>query len=54
MKRVLVTGYTGFVGSRFLELVGKEYDIICAGRSNSDVFMDLTDSNSIIAAISSS
>jgi len=52
MKRVLVTGHAGFVGSRFLALAGQDYDIIRAGRSNSDVFIDLTDNNSIAAAIS--
>ena len=41
MKRVLVTGYKGFIGSRFLELYNDKYEIV-VGEMDSIDFMEET------------
>ena len=49
---MLVTGHTGMVGSRFVELVGQRYQIMRAGRSQeSDVPLELTRESSVMSAI---
>jgi dTDP-4-dehydrorhamnose reductase len=51
MKRVLVTGYTGLIGARFVEMTNSSFKIIRAGRKDADVLMDLTDGDSVLNAI---
>lgn len=54
--KLLVTGSSGFVGRRFLEMAPTDWEIICLGRSQPDSFTgrwircDLSDQESMIAA----
>ena len=36
--KLLVTGSSGFVGRRFLEMAPTDWEIICLGRSQPDSF----------------
>ncbi len=51
MKRVLVTGHTGMVGNRFVELMRNKYNIIRAGRGRSDIQLDLLHGPSVVSAM---
>ncbi len=52
MKRVLVTGYMGMVGNRFMELMGTKYQITSAGRTQgSDMIIELTREPSVLSAV---
>ena len=55
--KLLVTGSSGFVGRRFLEMAPTDWEIICLGRSQPDSFTgrwircDLSDQKSVESAV---
>lgn len=51
MKKLLVTGSTGLVGSRFVEVAGKNFSITTIGRSNTDIKIDLISKEKISKTI---
>lgn len=51
---LLITGSTGLVGSRFVELFKKDFSIVTIGRSNVDNQIDLTSKEEVFRTIQSS
>lgn len=52
--KLLVTGSTGLVGSRFLDLAHKYFSVTTIGRANTDIIINLLSENDVIDAITSS
>lgn len=53
-NKVLMTGGTGLVGSRFLDLFKNKFNIKTIGRKNSDQIINLTSEKDVIKAIEES
>lgn len=53
MQKLIVTGATGLVGSRFVEIASKNFSITTIGRSNVDIKIDLTSKEKILTTIPS-
>lgn len=53
MQKLIVTGATGLVGSRFVEIAAKFFSITTIGRSNVDIKIDLTSKEKILKTIPS-
>ncbi len=54
IKKLLITGSTGLVGSRFVDIYKNNFSIITIGRNNVDLYVDLTDQQDILRIVSSS
>ena len=48
MKKILLTGSSGYLGSKFIELYGTKYEILGLSRSNEVHRVDLLDSECVI------
>lgn len=54
MKKLLVTGSTGLVGSRFVDIQKDKFSITTCGRENTDIYADLLSRENIKQVIESS
>ena len=54
IKKLLVTGSTGLVGSRFLQLSDKNFQITTIGRSNVDISLNLLSEDEVVKTVTSS
>lgn len=54
LHKLLITGSTGLVGSRFLEIYKNDFSIVSIGRSNVDIQIDLTSEEAVQRVIESS
>ncbi|HCB22858.1 TPA: hypothetical protein DEP06_03520, partial [Candidatus Daviesbacteria bacterium] len=54
MKKLLVTGSTGLVGSRFVELIKNNFSVVTIGRNNADIKINLTNKEEVSKTIQSS
>lgn len=54
MKKLLITGSTGMVGSRFAELAKNNFSIVTIGRNNVDIKINLTQKEEVLKTIQSS
>lgn len=52
--KLLVTGSTGLVGSRFVDILKDKFSIITCGREHTDIYVDLLSEESIKRVIESS
>lgn len=52
INKLLVTGSTGLVGSRFVDLLKDKYSITTLGRANVNILADLTSQEAVIKAVS--
>lgn len=50
--KLLLTGPSSFLGTKFLELYGDVYETVTLGRANSDYICDLTDDNKVRQVVS--
>lgn len=53
-KKILVTGSTGLVGSRFLDINKNTFSITTIGRENTDILINLTSADTVKRAIEKS
>lgn len=51
MKKILLVGATGSIGSAVYKGIKDDYQVITAGRKNADIILDVTDRNSIDKAL---
>lgn len=51
MKKILVAGSTGLVGSGFVELVKNNFSVITIGRNNVDIKINLTQKEEVLKTI---
>lgn len=54
MKKLLVAGSTGLVGSRFVELVKNNFSVVTLGRNNTDIKINLTSKEEVSKTVQSS
>ncbi|WP_404451033.1 short chain dehydrogenase [Virgibacillus necropolis] len=45
--KILVIGASGTIGKKVIKELGREHDLICAGRNGSDISVDITSQDSI-------
>lgn len=53
MKKILVAGSTGLVGSRFVELIKNNFAVLTLGRNNIDIKINLTNKEEVSKAVQS-
>lgn len=51
MKKILVAGSTGLVGSRFVEAARKNFSVLTLGRSNVDLKVNLLNKTEVLKAV---
>ncbi len=54
MQKLLITGSTGLVGSRFIELVKNNFSVVTLGRNNADIKINLTNKEEVSKTVQSS